>query len=139
MFEQPLITAHRSPLFTIQHIIISKNSADLYPENKSLREKRYQSNKKITMKVSLDSGRILHLLLLLFITVLAGELLLSWWSGYGRLSAYALSCTVTCQLSNVVMGLMKNNESNAQGGKYRKEKERANPKKKKRTTRLKES
>mmetsp|Transcript_25074 Transcript_25074/g.28079 ORF Transcript_25074/g.28079 Transcript_25074/m.28079 type:complete len:100 (-) Transcript_25074:324-623(-) len=99
------------------------------------------------MNVSFDSERLVHLLVLILLTVVAGELLVSW-ADWGRLSAYSLSCSVTCQLSNVIMGLPSNTNENKNKGMKKERRTTAvgsNPKKKKKNennnnmTRLKES
>ena len=89
------------------------------------------------MNVSFDSERLVHLLLLILLTVVAGESLVSW-ANWGRLSAYSLSCSVTCQLSNVIMGLPSNTNNNTNENKNKGMKNErittavgANPKKKK--------
>ena len=58
------------------------------------------------MKITIDKGRILHLAALLTFTHLIGHFLMNWY-GWTFVSAYALSCSITCQLSNVAMQVLE--------------------------------
>ena len=54
------------------------------------------------MLVTIDKTRIYHLLLLLTTTLVGGYLLI-YFLEWGRLSAYGLSCTVSCQISDAIL------------------------------------
>lgn len=84
------------------------------------------------MIVTVDTPRVLHLFLLLGVTYLGGRILIDRfdWSG---LSAFGLSCTVACQLSNAIMQLYAGNErdeSGQEGNAKNKKLRTGNPKKK---------
>lgn len=57
------------------------------------------------MKVSLDSSRLLHLLVLLGVSYAGGKLVLHFLDGWSPLSAYGLAITVVCQVNNVLVQL----------------------------------
>lgn len=54
------------------------------------------------MKVTFDLPRVLHLLVLVFFTLVGGSFLVNQynWSG---LSAYGLVCTIVCQISSAIL------------------------------------
>eukprot|EP00980_Cylindrotheca_fusiformis_P013654 scaffold3515_cov126-Cylindrotheca_fusiformis.AAC.3 len=54
------------------------------------------------MKVSLDATRLFHLLALIAFTIGGGQLLIHFFEWNG-LTAYGTSCTLVCQISNVLM------------------------------------
>ena len=56
------------------------------------------------MKVTLDSTRILHLLLLLGTSYLGGKLLV-WYLDWTFMAAMGFSTTVVCQVSNAILQL----------------------------------
>lgn len=58
------------------------------------------------MKVIVDSKRILHLTVLIISTVTFGNLLMQLMEWDWKVS-YGLSCTVICQLNNIVMKLQE--------------------------------
>ena len=58
------------------------------------------------MKVTVDFKRILHLILLVVLTVTFGNLLMQLMEWDWKVS-YGLSCTVICQLNNIVMKLQE--------------------------------
>mmetsp|Transcript_2090 Transcript_2090/g.3872 ORF Transcript_2090/g.3872 Transcript_2090/m.3872 type:complete len:104 (-) Transcript_2090:505-816(-) len=58
------------------------------------------------MKVTLDAQRILHLLLLLSISYLIGQFLVSRYE-WKPFSAYGFGCTLTCNISNAVVKMIE--------------------------------
>ena len=57
------------------------------------------------MKVSLDSSRLLHLLVLLGVSYAGGKLVLHFLDGWSPLSAYGLAITVVCQVNQILLQL----------------------------------
>jgi hypothetical protein len=57
-------------------------------------------------KISIDSTRLAHLMLLLFFTYVCGQFLIQTWE-WTNLTAYGLSCSIVCQISNAVLRLAK--------------------------------
>jgi hypothetical protein len=55
------------------------------------------------MNVTLDSGRLLHLLVLLGLSYAGGKLVLHCLDGWSPMSAYGLAITVVCQVNNVLV------------------------------------
>ena len=54
------------------------------------------------MKVTLDLKRLLHLLLLIVLTLTFGQILIQRYE-WKPLSAYGLTCSIVCQISNVIL------------------------------------
>jgi hypothetical protein len=54
------------------------------------------------MKVTVNLSRLLHLTFLLVSTFLGGSYLAREW-GMSALSAYAVSCVIVCQCSNIII------------------------------------
>jgi hypothetical protein len=54
------------------------------------------------MKVTFDWKRVLHLVLLIVLTITFGQLLVQRYE-WKPLSAYGLTCSVVCQISNVIL------------------------------------
>ena len=54
------------------------------------------------MRVSFDATRILHLILLIALTIVGGQLF-SYAFDWNGLAAYGTACTIVCQISNVAM------------------------------------
>jgi hypothetical protein len=82
------------------------------------------------MKVTIDSTRVLHLLLLMGLSWLGGSLLMHYleWSFF---SAFGLSTTVVCQVSNSLMQLYQEQQQVAQSDEQQPPKANGgNPKKK---------
>ena len=55
-----------------------------------------------TMKVTFDSIRILHLILLIALTIAFGQILIQRWE-WTPLAAYGLTCSIVCQINNVFL------------------------------------
>mmetsp|Transcript_53251 Transcript_53251/g.79090 ORF Transcript_53251/g.79090 Transcript_53251/m.79090 type:complete len:94 (-) Transcript_53251:348-629(-) len=88
------------------------------------------------MIVTIDKTRVLHLFLLIVLTILGGYTLISRY-GWNKLSAFGLSCSVTCQVSSIIMKLIlqKKESSNDDLLERRikgRNKDSGNPKKKRR-------
>lgn len=87
-------------------------------------------------RVILDWTRVGHLCLLVLLTLLIGRLLSDRF-GFGKLTAYGLSCSFVCQISNAIMKIYADEELNEddQGNKLASKSERrkagGNPKKRK--------
>jgi hypothetical protein len=58
----------------------------------------------IMAEISLDWNRAAHLILLVSLTFLFGRLLINR-LGWGNMAAYGASCSIVCQISNVIMKL----------------------------------
>lgn len=54
------------------------------------------------MKVTFDLKRFLHLIILIILTVTFGQILIQRYD-WKPLSAYGLTCSLVCQISNVVL------------------------------------
>ena len=54
------------------------------------------------MRVTIEPKRVLHLIILIVLTVTFGRLLTERYE-WKFLSAYGLTCSVVCQISNVIM------------------------------------
>ena len=54
------------------------------------------------MKVTFDLKRVLHLILLIVLTITFGQLLIQRYE-WKPLSAYGLTCSIVCQISNVIL------------------------------------
>mmetsp|Transcript_23487 Transcript_23487/g.50921 ORF Transcript_23487/g.50921 Transcript_23487/m.50921 type:complete len:96 (-) Transcript_23487:434-721(-) len=87
-------------------------------------------------RIILDWARVGHLCLLVALTLLIGRLLSDRF-GFGKLTAYGLSCSFVCQISNAIMKIYVDEELNEddQGSKSESKSERrkagGNPKKRK--------
>jgi hypothetical protein len=84
------------------------------------------------MKVNLEYTKIAHFLLLLGLTLLGGWVLMDRYE-WPHLSAFGFSCTVTVQLSNLLLKLLvykDGKDDDVTTGKNRQMKGTGNPKKK---------
>ena len=70
------------------------------------------------MKINLEWKRILHLIVLIIFTGLLGQILIKRFE-WKQLSAYGLSCSLVCQISNAIF---KINEMNLENGEDSKKK-----------------
>ena len=88
------------------------------------------------MKVTLDTPRILHFVLLLTVTTLGGYALMTRYD-FGFLTAFGVSCSVTVQVSDAIRKLFfpddKDQEQHEEALKQEQKRKRkgGNPKKKK--------
>jgi len=60
------------------------------------------------MKVTIDFWRTAHLATLIVLTYAGGRYLIGsaqWWQVSSQFSAYAISCFVVCQISNILLKL----------------------------------
>lgn len=67
------------------------------------------------MKVSIDLKKVLHLILLIVFTITFGQLLIQHYE-WKPLSAYGLTCSLVCQISNAILKL-KDRVSSAENNK----------------------
>lgn len=58
--------------------------------------------KSIQMKVTFHYIRILHLLLLIILTIIFGQILIQRYE-WTSLTAYGLSCSIVCQINSIVL------------------------------------
>jgi hypothetical protein len=65
------------------------------------------------MKVTVDFWRLVHLATLLLLSYAGGRFLISQWEMSSALSAYAISCFVICQISNILLKILKRKEEEA--------------------------
>mmetsp|Transcript_5133 Transcript_5133/g.6633 ORF Transcript_5133/g.6633 Transcript_5133/m.6633 type:complete len:82 (+) Transcript_5133:248-493(+) len=61
------------------------------------------------MKVSIDVKKGLHLILLIVLTITFGQLLIQHYD-WKPLSAYGITCSLVCQISNVILKLNGTNQ-----------------------------
>ena len=54
------------------------------------------------MRVTVDYKRILHLIVLILLTYIFGQILVQRYD-WAPLSAYGLTCSLVCQISNVIL------------------------------------
>lgn len=86
-------------------------------------------------KITLDWTRLGHLFLLVSLTLLIGRVIADRF-GFGKLTAYGLSCSLVCQISNVIMknvneGLNEDEKDKKSASKAERRKAGGNPKKRK--------
>lgn len=65
-------------------------------------------------RITLDWTRVGHLCVLVSLTLLIGRLLADRF-GFGKLTAYGLSCSLVCQISNAIMKIYVDEESQEEG------------------------
>ena len=58
------------------------------------------------MLITIDRTRIVHLCVLIATTLIAGSILTNFYK-WNRLSAYGLTCTISCQISDVILKVSK--------------------------------